>query len=1057
MELNPGVYETLIYKALQEKLSKLDPATYKIGKGAIDLAESPKLLSNYLSKILNRILSDDEYFDSLKEQINFVNMLFNFIEKEWKWDLDDDYLTQQDQLLTGIINRDGFTDAQVLSLQTSLRPLSGYNVSNLFTGSNSDISIDNEIERDIQTADRISWIVSFIRYSGIIIFEEALRKFTSKPGAHLRVITTTYMAASEPKAIELLSSLPNTDIRISYNTSIERLHAKSYIFERNSGFSTAYIGSSNISKSALTKGLEWNIRVTNQENHHIIQKALATFETYWNNPDFEDIKIGGIQKFKESIAYERQKKKGEVLNVIGPKFNIQPHQKRILSELNVAREIHHSNRNLIVAATGTGKTAIAAFDYKRLSEKHPTKYNLLFVAHREEILKQASQTFKSVMEDANFGELWVGNHAPSVEGNLNHLFISVQTFNSQKNYFKENLPANFYDYIVIDEAHHSTATSYRELFDLFTPQIWLGLTATPERMDGGSILPDFSNRIAAEIRLPEALNLLLLCPFQYFCITDNTIDLSDISCPGGKYDINQLTDKLCVENRMSLIIKSIQKYIVDEHNCKALCFCSKIEHAIYMKEGLCMAGFSAEYITSSDPTDKRKRVLKALKKGEINYLCVVDLYNEGVDIPEVDTVLFLRPTESLTVFLQQLGRGLRIDAQKEVLTVIDFVSQAHANYNFASRFRALLGKTERSVKDEIEKGFTLLPRGCSIRMEKLAKEYILENIKAAIFNANRLRNEVQLFNVNTNKELTLSNFLHHFDQDIRIIYSNNTVKCWTKLKKLANNIDYPEDALTEILEKGMSRLIHINTIDYLLFIKQLIASNFKVTNKTAISETFALMFYYDLFQKNIHALGYNGIYEAIGKLADYPHFVQELTEITDYLEDKINHITKPLQLGYPTILELHGCYTREQLLVIFGKRTATAMGSIPQAGIMNLENLNTEILWVTLNKSDEDFSPTTQYNDYAISEILFHWQSQNSASHDNKGARYVNQKGTNRKIILFVREDKKDGFGLTSPYYCLGLVDYQKSSGDKPMNITWQLKNPIPPYLITKTEKMAVG
>ncbi|MBP9482314.1 MAG: DUF3427 domain-containing protein [Parabacteroides sp.] len=1056
MELTTGIYETLIYKALQDKLINLNPLKYHSFTDSIDEAEAPKLIANYISKILHRILSDDS-FESLSQRIEFVNSVFKYVESEWEWDLNEDYLIQQNNLLTGIIDRVGMTDEQVKSLRTSLRPLSGFNVSNLFTGSNSDISIDNEICRDILSADRISWIVAFIRFSGIKIFEESLRKFVERPGAELRVITTTYMAASEPKAIQLLANLPNTKIRVSYNTSIERLHAKSYIFERNSGFSTAYIGSSNISKSALTKGLEWNIRVTNQENPHIIQKALATFDTYWNNPDFEDFTKGGIDKFRKAIEIEYNKKSGEVKDELLQTFHIQNHQKSVLSKLKVEREVHRNFRNLIVAATGTGKTAIAAFDYKNQCKGHPENYRLLFVVHREEILRQALSTFRSILNDANFGELWVGNYTPSKNGNLNHLFISVQTFNSKRQFFQDTLPASYYDYIVIDEAHHSTANSYRDLFAQFTPHIFLGLTATPERMDGESILPDFNNRISAEIRLPEALNLLLLCPFQYYCITDDVVDLRDVDCPGGRYDINQLTQKLCDPRRLQIVVKAVINYVADEFNCKALCFCSSMEHAKFMKEGLCKAGLNAAYLTSLDPKDKRQRVLKELQDGLINYLCVVDLYNEGVDIPEVDTVLFLRPTESLTVFLQQLGRGLRLDAGKEVLTVLDFVSQAHKNYNYESRFRALIGRTVRSVSDEINNEFALLPRGCSIRMEKLAKEYILNNINTSIFDLRRLRREVELFRVNSHLELTLINFLNYFDQDIRIIYANKTLKCWTKLKMLANQLNYTQDAMTTLLEKGMSRLIHVNSINYLSFIKQLIENGFRLNVNSNNAETYAVMFYYDIFQEESGKLGFATIYDAIGQIANYPYFVQELKEIIEYLEDKINHLPKPIELGYPTVLDLHGCYTREQLLVVFGKSTPVKKGNIPREGNLELNDLNTEILWVTLNKSDKDFSPSTQYEDYAINDVLFHWQSKNNTSHSNSGRRFLEQSKTKRKILLFVRENKKDVFGLTSPYYCFGLIDYVDSFGDKPMNITWQLQEPIPPYLLLKAEKMAVG
>src|SRR5690606_32527717 len=315
------------------------------------------------------------------------------------------------------------------------------------------------------------WIVAFIRWSGLRLFEKALREFTEREGTSLRIITTTYMGATEAKSLEFLASLPNTEIKISYQTELERLHAKSYIFERNSGFDTAYIGSSNLSKSALTKGLEWNLRVTSKENPHIIQKAQATFEYYWNSIDFEDFKIGGIDRFRKALRLERDKGAKDIS--FDNYFQIDPHpfQKEILDVLTTERKIHHRYKNLIVSATGTGKTIISALDYKRYFNQNKGKANLLFIAHRKEILEQSLIKFRSVLGNhhRDFGQLWVGNHEPK-DGDLKHLFISIQTLNSQKELIKERLAADYYDFIILDEAHHSQADTYRLVFDYFKPK-----------------------------------------------------------------------------------------------------------------------------------------------------------------------------------------------------------------------------------------------------------------------------------------------------------------------------------------------------------------------------------------------------------------------------------------------------------------------------------------------------------------------------------------------------------------------------------------------------------
>ncbi len=724
MRVEEGIYESIINAALQKKLAHLPVNQFFSKKVAIDREEAARLLSSYLARIILSALKEIKGDNSIQKQIKICNDVLQFIDKELQLELEEDLISHEGKILTAVLSKIGKTDKQLQTNLEKLLPSTGLSVSNLFTGSNSDISIDAEIERDILSSNQILWVVSFIRWSGLRIFENALREFTEREGAELKIITTTYMGASEGRALEFLDGLPNTEIKISYQTQIERLHAKSYIFERNSGFDTAYIGSSNLSKSALTKGLEWNIRVTSQENPHIIEKAKATFEHYWNSIDFEDFKIGGLEKFNNALKHEKER--GKKIISLNEYFKIEllPFQKHILDTLLIERKIHKRCRNLVVAATGTGKTVIAAFDFKRTFYANHGKSKLLFVAHRKEILQQALATFRSVIGDRNFGQLWVGNDKPE-EGSLDHLFVSVQVFNSRKSFFKERFPEAFYNFIIIDEAHHAQANSYRDLFEIFNPEILLGLTATPERMDGRSLLPDFCNRIAAEIRLPDALSLKLLSPFQYFCVADESTDLRTVKWNAGKYDTSELTELLSNKRRIKIVVEAIHHYLTDPFSCKAVCFCTSKEHAAFMSKELNNAGLKAKYLVSgagNEVEHVRKNIRHQFQRGELNFICVVDILNEGVDIPEIDTVLFLRPTESLTVFLQQLGRGLRISENKECLTVLDFVSQAHANYNFSEKFRALLGKSDNNIQKEIESGFLHLPAGCNIKMERLAKD-----------------------------------------------------------------------------------------------------------------------------------------------------------------------------------------------------------------------------------------------------------------------------------------------------------------------------------------------
>lgn len=1028
MKLQKGTYENIITEELQQDMVQTERDGLVCKQEDIDGAETPSMLATHIKKlVLNRLSDENLTADDKKD---FVNRLIDCIGED-----SQEKVADEKMMLTAVISKEEEACYKATNKQM-VRPLTGFRTSNLFTGGQSKVPLNAEIIRDIECADRISLIVSFLKLSGVNLIYDQLKEFCKDSNHKLRIITTTYCGVTDAKAVERLASLPNTEIRISYNTKIERLHAKSYIFERNSGFNTAYIGSSNLSKSAQTDGLEWNIRVTNVENPHIIKTALATFDIYWNSHNFEDYRNGGIEKLYEELEKQKNPQRSHIDTIT--KYTILPHQKQILDKLAVVRD-NGIKRNLIVAATGTGKTVISAFDYKAFSENHPGKNRILFVAHREEILKQALRTYQSVLSDFNFGELWVGKESP--QGKMDHLFVSIQTFNSKYEEYFQLLPSDHYDYIVIDEAHHLAADSYRKILHHFSPQLLIGLTATPERMDGISLLPDFDNQISAEIRLPAALNEGLLTPFQYLCISDNT-DLTDEDLmQGNKYIATKLTEKLCDNERVGLIIDRLEYYLPNKEKCRALCFCATKEHADYMADRFQAKGLRAASLTSNN-SEERDTLNRKLGKGEINYLFVVDMFNEGVDIPEVDTVLFLRPTESLTIFLQQLGRGLRLAPGKQLLTVFDFVAQLNNKYDYASRFRSLLIRQDKNIKDQIKSGFTFLPHGCTIHMEEKAQKYVLQNIQAAIYNKSRLKKELQTFGYTP----SLKEFIESIGQDIRLIYKGNS--CWSILKREAGLCTYDTDENTKKFENNISNLVHANCASYLHFVQRTIENLDNIMFADERERTYGTMLYYTLFGDRISKVGVNSIEEAIGRLKNYPVFISEIKELTDYLLSNLDVKTFAVGEGMPLALEQYGCYTREEVFAIFGRQTADKRMQGSVAGAFKIDELDTELFFVTLNKSEKDFSPSTMYDDYVVNENQFHWQSQSNDAHNGKGRRFVEQAINKKKFILFVRENKKDGFNNTCPFYCFGLVDYISSRDDKPMNIIWRTHQPILPQFV---------
>ncbi|TWX57628.1 DUF3427 domain-containing protein [Colwellia hornerae] len=1061
-----GLYEQLITQLVEQNLNR---KTFHVGERLLEAGEAATWLSRFLTRLIEVAIDSVPAGDArVSDQIGLANTIIQWLSKHIRDDklISENLLDSQGKILTALFEKTNPIAADLPKYVESIMPITGLTQSELFCGSNVGVSLETEIKREIQSSDKIYWLVSFIKWTGIRIFKKELESFT-RSGKQLKIITTSYMGATDAKAVEFLASLPNTQVKLSYNTNRERLHAKSYLFIRNTGFDTGYIGSSNLSHSALTSGLEWNLKITSQEIPHIIKKSLSTFETYWESPDFED--FDGEIESREKLTNALQEAKG-TFNPPNANFyfDIKPHshQETILAKLQVQRELHNRYRNLVVAATGTGKTIISAFDFSRYYDKNP-QAKFLFIAHREEILKQALGAYRGVLKNSTFGELWVGNNKPN---KYQHLFASIQSLNNQINTLA--LSEDYFDYIVIDEVHHISASSYRAVLRHFSPQILLGLTATPERHDGTDILSDFCHVIAAEIRLPEAINQRHLSPFQYFGIDDDT-DLTRIPWSKGRYDIAELTH-LYTHNdqRVLRILQSLSELIIDIAQMRALAFCVSKEHAIFMAKKFTLHNIACGVLTSDNSKD-RDILQQQLRSKQINVLFVVDIFNEGVDIPELDTLLFLRPTESLTIFLQQLGRGLRLTKDKECCTILDFVGNSRPEYDFSHKFRALVGKTNQAISKEVKQGFPHLPLGCRIELQEKTQAMILKNMSQATLNKNKLISLITNFPHATDLPLTLTNFLQfHPDITLEDIYKIKigTLGGWTVLLAASKNTQItPENkALYAAYYRAINnRFLNCSSISYLRFIKTLCDNNFTMPVINADSNTvnnlpqFALMCHYDFWNKAGKQAGFNNLDESLTALKN-TILLSELTEVILILIDRleVSEFTMPkvnnLRVD-SSPLNMHVRYPKEHILVAFGDSTF-AKKSSSREGVLDIPEANTQLLFVTLNKCEKQFSATTMYHDYAVSPTLFHWQTQNSARPSSgRGLGYITQKEHNKTFLLFVREQGNDENGRTMGFVNFGPVDFVKYEGSQPMNITWELKHPMPAYLWHETAKLAIG
>ena len=1037
--LHPGLYEQLINHALREELDTI-PAERK-SVSPVDPAEAAEVLSRYIAEAAKRALSGmAEGWGDVADQVALANRLIGLLPETDGQGIDD----RAEQLMALLAEQDPAL-ALGRTANDAIRPETSIAQSSLFTGAVHEPQMFSELKKEIASADRIDMLVSFIKWSGLRLILEDLEAFARR-GGELRIITTSYMGATDVKAVEELAKLPNTRIKVSYDTKRTRLHAKTYVFYRETGFTTAYVGSSNLSNAAISSGLEWNVKVTAKDLPATIRKIAATFDTYWHSDEFEFYGPDMRPRLVEALKAEHyDREHPQFLFDIRP----YPYQQEILDKLLAEREVRGSFRNLIVAATGTGKTVIASFDYRRFCKQNPGRPNrLLFIAHREEILKQSQATFAGVLKDVNFGELYVGNYRPE---SLEHLFVSVQTLNSQA--LHEQLPADYYDYIVIDESHHAAAHSYGRALEYFQPKVLLGLTATPERMDGQDIYRYFDRRIAAEIRLPEAINRKLLCPFQYFGVSD-TVDLNDLRWVRGGYDRAELSNLYTLsqgvaEKRADHILRSMDRYVTDMTDVRALGFCVSIEHARFMADYFNRCGVPALALTGDSRDDVRASAQERLVRGELRVLFVVDIYNEGVDIPEVNTVLFLRPTESLTIFLQQLGRGLRLAEGKECLTVLDFIGAANRKYNFEEKFAALLDNTNHSVEQELRHGFVSVPKGCYIQLEKKASQIILTNIRQSYGFRAGLVSRIASFEEDSGLPLTLENFLTYHHMDTRTIYAKFSFARLCAEAGVRENFTEPvEDMLT----KAFSRLCAIDSRRWIGFLMDILPrlDNVDFSALEDNEKRMLNMFYVTVWQEVIEDFASEDVWEKLYALADSPVMLGELIELLKYKLNTIDFIDASSDLPYDCPLDVHCSYTRDQLLLALDFMKPKTL----REGVKWLADKQTDVLLITLNKSDKEYSPTTMYNDYSINSRLFHWQSQSTTSADSPtGQRYIHHKARGSHVLLFVRETKSDACGA-APYTFLGTADYVNHTGSRPMNIVWQLHQEIPAKFLRKTQQV---
>ncbi|MEU5168394.1 MULTISPECIES: DUF3427 domain-containing protein [Streptomyces] len=1026
-----GLYETLITHRLEERMKHFDSAGWRSIEARVGPESAPHVLARHIGDTVRQVLQGL----SPAEQVLTANHILeslNTIEGAQHW---VDLVTDGPRQLLSIAEQEA-------PGVYAIRPATPLSDTALITNSPEDPSLGFELRAELATADRIDLLCAFVKWHGLRVLEESLASAHAR-GVPIRVLTTTYIGATERRALDRLVRDFGAEVKVNYELRSTRLHAKAWLFRRASGFDTAYVGSSNLSKAALLDGLEWNVRLSSVATPSVLHKFEATFDAYWSEQAFEsyDPDADG-QRLDEALAHAggSHQQDRNTITLSGLEVRPYPHQRDMLERLEVERTVHDHHKNLLVAATGTGKTVMAALDFKRLRQTLGRDPRLLFVAHRKEILEQSLRVYQNVLTDANFGELFYSGEIPD---HWTHVFASVQSLNARA---LERFTAHHFDVIVIDEFHHGTSPTYRKLLDHFAPQELLGLTATPERMDGLNVQDEFfDGRIAAEMRLWEALENELLSPFHYFGVTDNT-DMSAIAWKRGAYDSAALSNLFTGNDaRARLVVQAVIDKVIDPGSMRALGFCVSVAHAHFMADVFQRAGLNARALSGETPRHERKTALDALRAGTLQVIFSVDLFNEGLDIPDVDTLLLLRPTSSATVFLQQLGRGLRRTEDKAVLTVLDFIGQHRKEFRFEDQFRALTNLTRNRLLANVEQGFPQLPSGCQIVLEPKAKDLIIDNIRNQIsVNVAQLAKEVAAY-----AEPRLGAYLRESGRALKELYRGNG-NSWTGLLRRANLLEGAGPDGEAALLKRVSAFLHVDDPLRVAVYSKLLTDHAPTYDQlTAQEQAYARMFFFSLWPLGG---GFTSYQEGFTTLGVQKAFRDELHQVLAHVLDHADHVPLPL-LGTHTGLPLtvHASYSREEILPALGQSTVD--GFMPghfREGVKWCEGIQTDALLITLEKDEKDFSPETRYKDYARNDLLFHWESQNQTSESSPtGIRYQAHKERGSHVLLFVRRYKKTDIGGPQPWMLLGPAEYVEHKGSKPMGIVWKLRHQIPADVLT--------
>lgn len=927
-----------------------------------------------------------------------------------------------------------------------------------------DSNLYNNLKECLESAKSFIFSVAFINFAGVQILLDLLANCERK-NIKGKILTTNYLHFTDLKSVEYLKRFKNIEVRFFNSDELGGFHTKGYIFEFETYYKTI-IGSSNLTKGGLKKNIEWNTLSIFEKDTLYMKNILLEFNFLWEQGVNEIpyyIPISRREKrIKKEYSYENIEREvaDEEINFYSKGIEPNYMQKVALDNLEKIR-LYSEDRALCISATGTGKTYLGAFDVRNYNPK-----TLLFIVHNEEILNSAIETFKKVIPEKSYGKFT----GTIKNRNENYIFSTIQ---SMSKYFLE-FDKEYFEYIIIDEAHHITSKSYQNILQYFKPKFLLGLTATPERCDGGNIYEIFNMNIPVEIRLQEALDRSLIVPFHYYGIKDiDDINLKDIKLT----EIKKLTKLLNLSKRVDFIIEKINFYGYSGEKRKALGFCISIEQCKYMAEEFNKRGIKAVYITGGTDLETRKNILKKFEKDDTEIIFVVDIFNEGVDIPCINTILMLRPTNSPIVFTQQLGRGLRHFREKEFLTVIDFIGNHNKTFLIAIALMGRKGYDKESLKLSVKNDFNNLSKNLHISLDEICKEEIIKQLDNENFNSMKyLKEEYEIFKEFLKRVPTPTDYINFDEAPELFKYINKSKSYFEFLKYVKDNkFEFTQKEIEIVREiEGflpIKRVYEFVIMRYLIFKEE---SFLNINSVISLLTKFILIEDLELCKNSIeHAMKYlNGDFYDSGEIKKSNNLFKfkdrviekskefsialknenlknYLLEIVDYGLLRYKKEFENKDYGLP-FFKLYSTYNMKDvaLLCNYEKKHSAFRGS----GL--LKNGKEYFIFIDLHK-EIDIKESINYKDKIINREIIQWQSQNSTTQISEIGKNITD-NINRGINLhmFVRKFKEID-GIVQEYLYLGKGDCVEFKGNKPITLKLKLKNILPKEIFNElTERV---